>query len=282
MDFVNHSELYFERMDSSIAQKDELLDWIPQGAVAELGPGSGWLTEHIAALPRVTEVLALDASAEAIEHLEERFGNDPRVRFREAVLGQHRDPFHGRRFNSIVASSVFHEVYSFIGADGLKLIASQIADALLPGGSLILRDGVAPAGYELPARMKIAPRLQRLAERYAQEGPEGLRPEISGSTARGTRHQIAEMAFTITWGEDSFDREVQEQYQIYDLQGAEMFYEAQGLDLIHSESFIQSGYREHLQDCPMFSQQTAGGEWLPWFPETNGFWIFQRPQDEQR
>ena len=117
--FVNHSETYFERMDSSIAQKDELLDWIPGGSVAELGPGSGWLTEHIAELPQVEEVLALDASAEAIAHLEERFSHDPRVRFREAVLGEHSDPFHGRKFNSIVASSVFHEVYSFIGAEGL-------------------------------------------------------------------------------------------------------------------------------------------------------------------
>lgn len=277
MDFVNHSELYFERMDSSIAQKDELLDWIPEGSVAELGPGSGWLTEHIAELSRVTEVLALDASAEAIEHLEERFSHDPRVKFREAVLGEHANPFHGHSFSSIVASSVFHEVYSFIGADGLKLIASQIVDALVPGGSFILRDGVAPAGHDLPARMEIAPRLQKLAERYSQEGPEGLRPTISGSTATGTRHQIAEMAFTITWGEESFDREVQEQYQVYDLQGAEMFYEAHGVDLVHSESFIQAGYREHLADSPMFSPIQPGGEWKPWFPETNGFWIFQKP-----
>lgn len=277
MRFVNHSETYFERMDSSIAQKDELLDWIPGGSVAELGPGSGWLTEHIAALSQVTDVLALDASAEAIEHLRERFEGDPRVSFRKAVLGEHTDPFEGKKFDAIVASSVFHEVYSFIGPEGLMLIASQIADALKPGGRLIIRDGVAPAGYELPARMELAPRLQELAERYAEEGPEGLRPTVQGSTAYGTRHQIAELAFTITWGEESFDREVQEQYQVYDLEGGALFYTAQSLELIHSGSFIQSGYTEHLADSPM-SSQSEDGSWAPWFPETNAIWVFEKPR----
>lgn len=277
MRFLNHSETYFERMDSSIAQKDELLDWIPGGSVVELGPGSGWLTEHIAALPQVTDVLALDASAEAIEHLRERFEGDPRVSFREVVLGEHTDPFGGKQFDAIVASSVFHEVYSFIGAKGLMLITSQIADALKPGGRLIIRDGVAPAGYELPAKMELAPRLQVLAERYAQEGPEGLRPTIIGNVAHGARHQIAEMAFTITWGEESFGREVQEQYQVYDLVGGELFYMAQGLELIHSSSFIQSGYMEHLEDSPM-SSQSEDGSWAPWFPETNAIWVFEKPR----
>lgn len=279
MDFVNHSELYFERMDSSIAQKDELLEWIPGGSVVELGPGSGWLTEHIAALPSVTDVLALDASAEAIDLLRERFEGDPQVSFGEAVLGEHTDPFGGRQFDAIVASSVFHEVYSFIGPEGLMLIASQVTDALKPGGRFIIRDGVAPAGCELPAKMELAPRLQKLAERYSKEGPEELRPTIVGNVAYGTRHQIAEMAFTITWGEESFDREVQEQYQVYDLEGGELFYSAQGLDLIHSSSFVQSGYTEHLADSPMATQSGEKSEWIPWFPETNAMWIFEKPRD---
>lgn len=276
--FVNHSETYFERMDSSIAQKDELLEWIPGGSVVELGPGSGWLTEHIAALSRVTDVLALDASAEAIAHLRERFEADPRVSFGEAVLGEHTDPFGGRQFDAIVASSVFHEVHSFIGAEGLMLIAGQIAEALKPGGRFIIRDGVAPADGALAARMVLAPRLQELAERYSKEGPEGLRPVIVGNEAYGTRHQIAEMAFTITWGEESFDREVQEQYQIYDLEGGELFYGAQGLELIHSSSFIQSGYIEHLADSPMESRSESGS-WETWFPETNAMWVFEKPAE---
>lgn len=275
--FKNHSELYFQRMDASVDYKTALLEWVQDGAVAELGAGSGSLTELIAELPRATQVVALDASTEAVQLLAERFGHSNSVSFGCTVLGEHQDPFSGRKFSSIVASSVFHEVYSFIGADGLELIAKQISEALLPGGRFILRDGVKSENYELSARIELDPTLLSLAQRYVKEAPEHLRPVLTGVTAFGSRHQIAEMAFTITWGEGSFDREVEEQYQVYSLDEARDFYEGYGLKLIHSSSMIQKGYVDHLQGGPMQSLSEVTGKWEPWFPQTNALWVFEKP-----
>ena len=56
MEFKDQSELYFQRMDSAVDQKAELLRWIKGPAVAELGPGSGSLTELIA--EEITEILS--------------------------------------------------------------------------------------------------------------------------------------------------------------------------------------------------------------------------------
>lgn len=275
MEFKNQSELYFERMDSAVDQKAELLSWVRGSAIAELGPGSGSLTELIAADPEVTEVLALDASADAVRRLAERFAENPKVSFGESVLGRDSDPFGATLFDTIVASSVFHEVYSFLNEDALELIVEQLVTALKPGGRFVLRDGVQPQHSLRPATMEIAPRLLGLAQRYSEEGPEGLRPELHGATAQGTRHQIAEMAFTITWGGEAFEREVEEQYQLYELQDAVGYYEAHGLSCVHSASFTQQGYIENLSDSPMASVNETG-DWEPWFPETNALWVFEK------
>lgn len=275
MEFKDQSELYFQRMDSAVDQKAELLRWITGSAVAELGPGSGSLTELIAARPEIETVLALDASADAVAKLSERFAASPSVDFDTTVLGEHPAPFGGRRFDSIVASSVYHEVYSFLGRPALELIEAQVLEALLPGGRFILRDGVQPDGHELPARMVVSERLLELAQRYCAEGREDLRPTIEGNVVSGTRHQVAELAFTITWGGLSFDREVEEQYQLYELQEATRFYEGFGLELIHAETYTQDGYIEHLADSPMETVDERG-DWKPWFPATNALWVFEK------
>jgi len=275
MKFKNQSELYFQRMDSAVDQKAELLSWVTGSAIAELGPGSGSLTELIAADPEVSTVLALDASPDAVLRLAERFEDEPKVSFRESVLGQDPDPFGDTLFDTVVASSVLHEVYSFIGGAALELLIEQLVGALKPGGRFVLRDGVQPEGQLQPARMELSPRLLELAQRYSEEGPRGLRPEVRGTSAYGTRHQIAEMAFTITWGGEAFEREVEEQYQLYDLHGATEYYEAHGLRRIHSASFIQQGYIDNLADSPMESPG-ADGKWQHWFPETNALWVFEK------
>lgn len=275
MEFKDQSELYFQRMDSAVDQKAELLRWIIGPNVAELGPGSGSLTELIAVQPDISFVMALDASVEAVAKLSERFEDSSRVKFATTVLGEHPKPFGFRRFDSIVASSVFHEVYSFLGEPALERIAVQLKDALVSGGRFILRDGVQPDGHELPARMVVSERLLELAQRFCVEGRSELRPTIEGNVVSGTRHQVAELAFTITWGGLSFDREVEEQYQLYELQEATRFYESFGLELIYAETYTQEGYMEHLADSPMETVNEQG-DWEPWFPATNALWVFEK------
>lgn len=277
MRFQDHNAIYFQRMDAAVEQKSELIDWVLPGDVAEFGPGSGSLTERIIARPGVQNVLALDASTEAVALLSDRFKKNAAVEVRLSTLGEDADPFSGRKFSTIVASSVFHEVYSFLGEAGLELITAQLVDALEPGGRFILRDGVKPNDPQAPARMAIAPRLLELAERYAAEGPKGLRPKIEYGAAYGTRHQIAELAFTITWGGQSFAREAQEQYQLYTLAEGELFYSDRGLNLIHCEAGVQPGYMEHLDDCPM-ETAVEKGQWTSWFPDSNGLWVFEKPR----
>lgn len=276
MRFQDHSDLYFKRMDASVKNKTQMVDWLRGGDVAELGPGSGSLTAIVADRDDVDSVLAIDASAEALQKLSERFIDNPKVSVSNKLLGSDPNPFNGQKFDTILASSVFHEVFSFLGKDGLTNIAREVEDALKPGGVFILRDGVRPDDHQRIARMTVAPRLLGLAERYCAEAPLHLRPKLIENVAKGNRHQIAEMAFTITWGEQSFERESTEQYQVYSEESAVDFYFNFGLELVHSESIIQEGYRTNLADCPMESRTDDSLDWEPWFPNTNALWVFRK------
>ena len=276
MRFKDHTDLYFDRMDASVNHKTQMLDWLRGGDVAELGPGSGSLTEIIAERSDVDSVLAIDASAEALQKLSERLVDNPKVRVSNKLLGSDSNPFGNKKFDTILASSVLHEVYSFLGKEGLSNLARDIEDSLKPGGLFILRDGVRPDDHQRIARMTVAPRLLALAERYCAEAPLRLRPKMIGNVARGNRHQIAEMAFTITWGEQSFEREVTEQYQVYSRESAADFYFGFGLELVHSASIIQDGYKSNLADCPMESRTEDSLDWEPWFPNTNALWVFKK------
>jgi len=276
LSFKNHSSTYFARMDSSIDQKSLMLEWLQPGAAAELGSGSGVFAELIAASPLVDSLLAVDASTEAVELLEKKFFENAKVSVLKAVLGEEK-ALPQDTFSTIFASSIFHEVYSFLGGKALFSLLFEILAALKPGGVFVLRDGVVPDGADSPARMVVADRLLSLAERYAAEGPEGLRPELQGNVAIGNRHQIAEMALTITWGEDSFGREVQEQYQIQTLEGYGSLLSSVGFEVLARESLIQPGYPENLADCPMETLDSYG-TWTPWFPDTNALWVARKPE----
>lgn len=276
LSFTNHSSGYFSRMDSAIDQKSLMLEWLQPGAAAELGSGSGAFAELIAAESIVDSLLAIDASTEAVELLEGKFSDSPKVSVLKAVLGEDR-ALPQESFATIFASSIFHEVYSFLGRGAFLALLFEIFGALEPGGIFVLRDGVVPDGPDSPARMVVADRLLPLAERYAAEGPGALRPSLAGNVATGNRHQIAEMAFTITWGEGSFEREIREQYQIQTLSGYESLLSGVGFEVLARESFIQPGYPENLGDCPMETLDSQGG-WTPWFPATNALWVARKPE----
>ena len=93
---------------------------------------------------------------------------------------------------------------------------------------------------------------------------------LCGHTVTGTRHAIAEFLFTLTWGIETFPREALERYQLFTLAGYSDDAADRGFDLVHSESVTQRGYVDALSHLDV----TSGGR--PWFPATNGLWVFEK------
>lgn len=279
MTFVNHNDVYFKRMDNSIKNKTNLLNWVRKEdlVIAELGAGSGILVEEIIKINPNVKITAIDASEQSILKMSEKF-KDSDVEIRQAVLGLD-ECLPKNNFDVVIASSIFHEVYSFLGIDSLKKLTKEIYDSLKIGGSFLLRDGVKPDNSYNLARVKITDsELFELAMKYCDEAPVELHP-VFDNYFIGSKHQIAEMLFTINWGEGSFDREVKEQYQIFELDEAVDFYESFGFKNVYKNAFIQDGYVKNLVIDKNCDIEVLNEEWESWFPDTNAIWVFEKENE---
>jgi SAM-dependent methyltransferase len=255
----SQDERYFARMASSLGDKMRILDYLKRGDVLDIGAGSGELAETIRLAGN--EVWALDGSSEAIRRIQDHY---PLVNVVEAYSYEVLEAFKDQRFDTIVCSSVLHEVFSYGTIDhepfSKKSVIEALEDFMLllkPGGRLIIRDGVIPDnGSELfTVKLKSQDSVEFL-EMYRKEAPfygDRLSPvlvEISNTDnpmefeANGV--SVMEFLYTLTWGWDSAIREVQEIYGFATESEYSALLENLGYEVEYSEQYLQAGYVDAL------------------------------------
>lgn len=173
---------------------------------------------------------------------------------------------------------------------------------LKPGGTLIIRDGVSP---RLSRNAIVEYTGTAIEEGYAHfydESPFMIRDAILDSNyeaAYPDRHfaehvgvpdeqggflplrffsryghhymtgsliTIYEFLLTYTWGKEPFEREVQERYGLLPANPELAWAWFPEYELIHTESYVQPGYPEHLPDVRFVNVD---------FPATNGIWVLR-------
>jgi SAM-dependent methyltransferase len=274
---------YFERMGSSLGDKAQMvLPHLRGPSVLDVGAGGGELTAAIAAAG--FRASALDAAPDAITRLS-ALGVLHEVRRGYAEQVPQLFP---ESFDTIVVSALMHEVYSYgtspetdnplLGYDAVSLSLTRFRASLCDGGRLVIRDGVMPDRPLDSATVHgLSPADIEAFHDYLRRSPHPLLRALhlsgssqTGQTLTGTRHAIAEFLFTLTWGIETFPREALERYQLFTLPGYRDFVVDRGFDLVHSESVTQRGYVDALAHLSVTSSDR------PWFPATNGLWVFTK------
>lgn len=115
-----------------LARVVELAAVEPGMDVLELGPGTGNLTERLAAAG--ANVWAVDFSAEMLARAKAKV---PAARFAQAGLMDDFPPAFSRPFGRVVSTYTFHELPM---ADKLVLLRRLAADYLAPGGHIVIGD----------------------------------------------------------------------------------------------------------------------------------------------
>lgn len=251
---------YYERMKSSGDDKLKITKFLADGdSVLDVGAGGGVLDELLLSTFPHLQVTALDPSDTAVMRLKKIADQYPgRLNVVQTDFFEYEAD---GKYDAVIFCSSLHEIFSYTEYDGARYQPAVISMALdhaakllkADAGKIIIRDGIA-ADYNPKVLVKYKDKaFYHLARRFEREFT-GFPLEIIHTKAGDIMpyNSMMEMLYTITWGEESFPREVQEWYGYYSLNDwtkeEKRLSMAHGLFLVHAEKYLQPGYKDHLVD----------------------------------
>lgn len=251
---------YFERMASSLGDKQHILPFLQGDRVLDVGAGGGELAEAIRLTGR--DVWALDGSHAAARRMRENF---PHLNVLTGLANEVEYLAPEAHFTSVVCSSIFHEVYSYgipetgpYSMAALEITMEALRRSMETGGRIIIRDGIMPTDWDRPVRMRFAsedgPRFWRAYHARAPfaswvgEGPRCVKLEETEDelVLESNLASAMEFLYTYTWGWQSSEREMKELYGIFTEEQYCTFMEKAGFTVESSGQYLQPGYFHHL------------------------------------
>lgn len=281
----SQSELYFTRMANSLGDKASILEYLVPGRILDVGAGGGELAHVISEMGN--KVYALDGSPQAINHIRNNF---PDLEAVEAFTHDLVDKFTPGFFDTIVCSSILHEVFSYgnKGEPSEEALTQAIKDfftILKPGGRLIIRDGVMPYNWGESTYIEFKDDTgEEFLDTY-----KSLSPFYSDTKGYRTVHiengvkensfecnmgSLMEFLYTYTWGVEAAERETQELYGVHTEEEYIDLLESYGFFVSLSYQYLQPGYPKHLKD--KVSIYDYEGRNLP-YPSSNMVIVAEKP-----
>ena len=141
---------YLNTMNSGKNEKAIILDYIVGRKVLDVGPGGGVLLDLIESTGKDYDILGIDLSQNVIDKLNEKKKEENHkwniVKGDALNLTKYFDK---DSIDTIIYSSIIHELYSYIEFNGKKFNKETIKkslkesyDILKAGGRIIIRDGI--------------------------------------------------------------------------------------------------------------------------------------------
>jgi cyclopropane fatty-acyl-phospholipid synthase-like methyltransferase len=249
---------YLEIMNKSLSHKAKILEYIVGTKVLDVGPGGGALMDLMESVFKDKKIYGMDISENVIRELN-----------RKKSIENHKwnvikgDALELNKYiegvDTVIYSSIIHELYSYIETEGLKFNYKTILNALTSaydilnvGGRIIIRDGIMTEnkGDKRIIEFKNIEDLNIL-NNYCNDfkGRTISYQKISDNKVIMLVNDAMEFLYTYTWGEDSYAHEVNEQFGYFTPNEYIEFFNNNFKDkfkLIECKHFLQDGYEEHL------------------------------------
>jgi SAM-dependent methyltransferase len=228
-------EVYAAGMEASAADKAKILRFVRPGVIADLGCGSGTVMELLRRKFRKSQFVGVDLSPEMVERCSKRFPG-AEIRRHDITLPL----FDEASIDTIVLCSVMHEVFSYKGYDysAVRQTLRHCADAVRPGGRVILRDGIKPARQDA---VYLTFLNENAYDKFVKFSLEFGSSEIVWKLV-DTRIQVARrdaMEFLTKYIYDvNWKYEVKEQFGVFTLDSWAEELRKTGLKVIHKESYL--------------------------------------------
>lgn len=261
-DRFHNEDAYLSQMNDTADYKAVILDYVTGRKVLDIGPGGGVLLDLIEQRMPEAVPVGIDISSNVIEALRQRKQREGR-RW-EVLQGDAlnlKDYVEPGTVDTVIFSSILHELYSYVPLDGRKFnhdtVAAALASAfevLADGGTIIIRDGIMSEPEEEMRRVRFleADGMAWL-ERYAGDfaGRSIQYEPLGADEVRMPVNDAMEFLYTYTWGEEAYIHEVQEQFGYFTPSQYRAFIEQTLGGRASIEVFrhyLQEGYTEALEN----------------------------------
>lgn len=250
---------YLNTMNSSMNSKKVLVDFITGKSILDVGPGGGALMNIIESELPNAKVSGIDISKNVIEELTKKKANENhKWTLVEGDALNLNNYFKKGQIDTIIYSSIIHELYSYIPYNGHKFnietvkAALKSADSILAsGGRIIIRDGIKTEPEDMYRIIKFA-NIEDLhiLDNYCKDfkGRKVTYTKLDECTVKMLVNDAMEFLYTYTWGENSYSLEVKEQFgYLTPTEYIKLIKDnISGYKVIFSKAFLQEGYEENL------------------------------------
>lgn len=276
-DRFNNEESYLSDMSSSADDKRVILDYLKGDSVLDIGPGSGVMLDMIEKEADMETVVGVDLSTNVIEELKTKKKNENHTW--DVVKGDAlklHESFAPNTFDTVLFSSIIHELFSYVPYQGKKFNYDVIAatlesayDILKPGGRIIIRDGVMTEEAEERRliRFKNEEDMKWLLAYTSQfKGRHISYHAISKNEVIMPVNDALEFLYTYTWGEEAFAHEVNEQFAYFTPMGyMDFIWKTFGsrMKFVYMDHYLQKGYTDNLSEKIDFEDLEGNPEVLP-------------------
>lgn len=250
---------YLNTMNNSLKQKAIILDYIVGNSVLDVGPGGGALLNLIEEKMPSLDIKGIDLSQNVIDELTKKKIKENHswniIKGDALNLSKY---FAKDSIDTIIYSSIIHELYSYIPYNGKKFNKDTIKTTLKEAysilkvrGRIIIRDGIMSRPIDSYRIIEFNDKndINKL-DRYINDfkGRKITYEKISDTTVKMLVNDAMEFLYTYTWGEDSYPLEVQEQFGYFTLDEYVKFIKENlpHANIIESKSYLQKGYEENL------------------------------------
>lgn len=259
-DRMQNEQNYLADMNNAEDHKKMIADYAIGNKLLDIGAGGGIMLDILSDCHPDATVIGIDISTNVIEALEKRKIREKKTWLvKQADALQLKETFAVNSMDTIIFSSILHEMYSYIPYKGMKFNPEVILDSLTsafevlkPGGRIIIRDGIMTEPKEEWRQIEFKlPNGLDFFKRYVNDfkGRQIEFEQINESTVQLPINDAMEFLYTYTWGEEAYPHEVQEQFGY--------FTPAEYKDVIQKvignkgkvllfDHYLQDGYAEHL------------------------------------
>lgn len=250
---------YLNTMNNSLNQKAIILDYIVGNSVLDVGPGGGALLDLIEKKIPNSDIKGIDLSENVINELTKKKLKEGHMW--NIIKGDALNLtkyFANNSIDTIIFSSIIHELYSYISYNGkkfnkdtIKVALNEAYSILSVKGRIIIRDGImsSPVNSYRIIEFNDKEDIKKL-DRYINDfkGRKITYEKIGDNKVKMLINDAMEFLYTYTWGEESYPLEVQEQFGYFTLDEYITFIKENlpNAKIIESKSYLQKGYEENL------------------------------------